>query len=66
MTISGKVPGVRVLEIIDNNTKHAETEDVIVEVYRSILPLTIKKFVPAETLLPTFDSLFKSTFDLLC
>jgi len=65
MTISGKVPCVRVLDIINKNTQDAETEDVIVEVYRGILPLIIKKFVPAETLLPTFDRLFKSTYDLM-
>lgn len=65
MTISGKIPGARVIEIVKNNIKFLEQEDVIVEIFRSILPTITKKFVPSSIALQIFDELFNLTFGLL-
>jgi len=54
-----------VIEIVKNNIKFLEQEDVIVEIFRSILPTITKKFVPSSIALQIFDELFNLTFGLL-
>ena len=48
MTVSGSIPGIRVIEIIKHNMAQNESEDVITEVFRSIVPVLIKRYIPHE------------------
>ena len=65
MTISGKIAGIRVLEIMKHNIQYLESEDIIMEVFRSSMPALLKKFVPPEISFAISDEMFNLAMDIL-
>ena len=59
MTISGSVAGIRVIEIIKLNMAKMEQEDVITDVFRAIVPILIKRYIPHECAVKIFDQMFR-------
>ena len=65
MTISGKIPGIRVVEIMKHNIQFSESEDIITEVFRSSMPPLLKKYIPPEVSFKIFDEMFGLVMDIL-
>ena len=57
--ISGSVAGIRVIEIIKLNMAKMEQEDVITDVFRAIVPILIKQYIPHECAFKIFDQMFQ-------
>ena len=49
MVISTRIPGSRVIRIFMVNISHGESEDVLVECFRSLVPAILAKFVPMDS-----------------
>jgi hypothetical protein len=65
MVKSNDISGAQLLEIIFAQMKTETAVDVITDVFKSIVPATIKRFMPPENYQEFQDNLFELVYEIL-
>lgn len=65
MLKQGDMSGAQLLDICMKQIKHEKADDVLGDVFNSIIPLIIKKYLPADEFLKSHDDIGNVVFQML-